>query len=330
MTMKTLLFTILIFISPLLVVAQDIMDGMYSGSIESGRQHTLFTEKIQLISHSRKIFIISNNNQKLTKGDFISLLLDQSLAVRALVAKIDGSRAGIKILKIYSMSLWNKMASGKDVQILIGDDSYYKKPEEKKEENFDQIKNEEDLFKDDLDIDDFGDEDQGVRNMRTDNIISLAWGNLHGINADDEIEQHKRFSFTWAHQISDNIYLEGMYGYTKVTNFPSQTGIQTVVHTLGVRAKYSFKTPLYTFTMPFVGFEYFNVDSPEAGKGEGLSAADAAAELRRLDNLLPSKSQVVFGVTLIRRLVPAWFLKAEVEFSTKGKVYYFIGAAIEF
>lgn len=324
-------FTILCFFIATSTFAQDIMRDMNSGGVGGTRHQELFTENIQVISNSKKIFIISNENRKLTKGDFISLLIDNNLGARALVAKIDNDRAGIKILKIYSLAEWSKMVAGRDVQILIGDDSYYQKPKEANDKDeFDQIKNQEDLFKDDLDIDDFGDETENTRALRTDNLVSAAWGHFRGINADEESVNHTQFTFGWAHQISDNIYVEGLFGYSKLTDFPSATGIQTVVTNFSARAKYNFKTPLYTYVMPYVGMELISVNSPEAGKGSDLTPTEKANELRVLDKLLPSKTNLIFGVTILRRLVPAWFLKADIQYSSKASLSYNIGVAIEF
>ena len=61
-----------------------------------------FAETIKIISSSKKIFILTNNNQQLGPGDFISLALDDKLAARAVVAKTHQGQVGIKILKIYS------------------------------------------------------------------------------------------------------------------------------------------------------------------------------------------------------------------------------------
>ena len=41
-------------------------------------------------------------------------------------------------------------------------------------------------------------------------------------------------------------------------------------------------------------------------------------------------SQTRTGVTVLRRLVPAWFFKGELYLNSKGKLHYEIGFAIEF
>ena len=321
------IFSLLFLFLHFNIYSQDIVSDLSGGNIDARRYEDLFTETIRIISNSRKIFILSNENQRFTKGDFISLILNEELGVRALVAKIDGDRVGIKILKIYSLGIWSKMTPGTEVQVLIGDDSYYKKEDKKSADDLDSIKNEEDLFKDDLNLDDF-DQTSTNRALRTDNIVSITYGNFPGINADSVDTNHPQFALTWAHQISDDIYAEALFGYTKIDNFPADDGIQTVVTTLSLRAKYNFKLPLYSFVMPFVGINFLSANSPEAGKDKTGAARDQ--ELQLVDDLVPSSTNFIFGATLLRRLVPAWFLKGEVFFDSQGKIHYSAGFAIEF
>src|SRR5690606_39406867 len=100
------------------------------GTSFDGTQENVFTETIKIISGSKKIFIITNNNQQLTPGDFISLALDNNLAARALVAKNHQGQVGIKILKIYSLTQWSRLRCDLDVQIIRGDDSLFAKQPE--------------------------------------------------------------------------------------------------------------------------------------------------------------------------------------------------------
>src|SRR5690606_19903819 len=121
-----------------------------STPVASFNSEDLFTENIQIISKSRKIFIITNSNQMLHKGDFITLVLDFSLPVaRALVEKNHDGLVGIKILKIYSLKNWSRIRQGMDIQILRGDDSglFAPKPQvnDAPQEQI-RIESEEDLF----------------------------------------------------------------------------------------------------------------------------------------------------------------------------------------
>ena len=321
------IFSLLILFLQINIFSQDIVSDLSTGSVNSQRYEDLFTEKIKMISNSRKIFILSNENQRFTQGDFISLIISEELGVRALVAKIDDDRVGIKITKIYSLGIWSKMTPGTDVQILIGDDSYYKKPEKKEVDDLDSIQGEEDLFKDTLGIDDF-DEDDTNRALRTDNIVSITYGNYPGINADEEETNHPQFALTWAHQISDDIYAEALLGYSQIDNFPASDGVQTAVTTISLRAKYNFKLPLYSFVMPFVGISFIDANSPDAGRNKTGAAREK--ELRLVEELVPSSTNFILGATFLRRLVPAWFIKGEVFFDSQGELNYSAGFAIEF
>jgi hypothetical protein len=78
-----------------------------SSPISLGDSAEMFTETIRIISRSQKIFILTNTNQMLYKGDFITLILNEKEPVaRALVGKTYDGSAGIKILKIYSLKNW--------------------------------------------------------------------------------------------------------------------------------------------------------------------------------------------------------------------------------
>ena len=103
--------------------AQDLLDDA-SANFSIGDNISQFTETIKIISRSGKIFIITNTNQLLSKGDFITMSLkDDGPVARAVVAKNHQGRVGIKVLKVYSLARWGKIRRETDVDILRGDDS---------------------------------------------------------------------------------------------------------------------------------------------------------------------------------------------------------------
>src|SRR5688572_19808161 len=102
--------------------AQSLVDDV---NLSTGTEEGTFLETIKIISGSKKIFILTNNNQQLGPGDFISLAIEKKLAARALVAKTHQGQVGIKILKIYSMTQWGKLRRDQEVQIIKGDDSTF-------------------------------------------------------------------------------------------------------------------------------------------------------------------------------------------------------------
>ena len=286
-----------------------------------------FAETIKIISSSKKIFILTNNNQQLGPGDFLSLALDNKLAARAVVAKTHQGQVGIKILKIYSVAQWSKLRRDLEVQIVKGDDSTFaKKPEVKVEEgSLSKIKSEEDLFTGDVvSNDDLSVLDENKnRHIKPDNLVSI-FGAYYTAN---EVASRggkpfktAMFGLSWAYQFTDNYFVEALYARALLDNYPADS-VSTLVNQVAVRLKYNIKGPAYTFFMPYLGFQSFSVSSPDAAKS-GVSTTDAE-EKDALAAL--KKSGPVFGVTVLRRLVPGWFIKADL-----GSDILNLGFSIEF
>lgn len=307
------------------VWSQSLVDDANLSMTADGSGGT-FAETIKIISGSKKIFILTNNNQQLGPGDFISLALDDKLAARAVVAKTHQGQVGIKILKIYSVSQWSKLRRDLEVQIVKGDDSAFgKKPEVKADESgIAKIKSEDDLYTGDV----VADDDLGVldenknRHIKPDNIVSISGAYLSA----NEIESRggtikaPMFGVSWAYQFTDNYFVEGVYGRSLFDNYPAD-GSQTLVNHVVGRLKYNFKGPAYTYFMPYLGFQSYTVSSPDAGKG--TDPVQNEEELTVIDEL--KKSGPVFGVTILRRLVPGWFIKADL-----GTDVLNVGFSIEF
>lgn len=295
--------------------------------IELGDSREMFTETIKIIARSRRVFILTNTNQMLNKGDFITLILNERDPVaRAVVAKNHNDLVGIKILKIYSLKRWALMRKDLDIKILKGDDSWlFKKeaPKEDKSEEVVKIESEEDLYDDktfiDKDLDMFG---KDTRLIKPDNIVSAAYSR-YTINNDlsGDTEVYNEYSGSWSYQFADNIWVEGLYGRILMNNVPANN-TQTVINDLTVRVKYTFQAPLYSYFMPYIGFQIHNVSSPDAGNVKD-DAALAEKELAFVDTL--EKQRFVAGVTILRRLVPGWFVKADLGIDTFN-----LGFAIEF
>jgi hypothetical protein len=305
--------------------AQSLVDDANLSMGADGSGGT-FAETIKIISQSKKIFILTNNNQQLGPGDFISLALEDKLAARAVVAKTHQGQVGIKILKIYSVAQWSRLRRDLEVQIVKGDDSAFgKKPETKTEQSeVAKIRSEEDLFTGDVVADDelgILDENKN-RHIRPDNLISIqaAYFEANEIQSRGGSLRSPMYGLSWAYQFTDNYFVEGLYGRTLIDNYPGD-GTQTLVNHVVARLKYNIKGPLYTFFMPYLGYQSYTVSSPEAGKGN--SATQNVEELEVIEGL--KKSGPVFGVTVLRRLVPGWFVKADL-----GSDIINVGFTIEF
>lgn len=302
--------------------AQSLVDdaNLYRG----GDQSNVILETIKIISSSKRIFVITNNNQVLTTGDFISLALDNKLAARAVVAKIHQDQVGIKILKIYSMNQWTKLTRDLEVQIVRGDDSQFEKVTLPAPPSDPRIRNEDDLYTGDIMIEDdlsVFDENKN-RHIKPDNLVGLIGSYFDAAEIESQGSSRRAImmGMTWAYQFSDNYFIEGLYSRASFNDFPNETQA-TVVNNLVGRLKYNIKGPLYTFFQPYIGFRTQSVSSPDAGKTPDLNTAFQEEEA--IANL--EKSGVVFGVTVLRRLVPGWFVKANI-----GSDIINLGFSVEF
>lgn len=321
----SVVFVYLFLCISLPVAAQSLVEDANLATAPEGSEG-FFLETIKIISGSKKIFILTNNNQQLGPGDFISLALDNNLAARAVVAKTHQGQVGIKILKIYSVTQWGRLRRDQPVQIIKGDDSLFgKKVAEKAPETpIEKIKSEEDLFTGDVIVeDDIGVFDENKnRHIKPDNVVAItgAFFDAAEVAPRSGTVRSTEFGISWAFQFADNYFAEGLYGRSLLDNYP-QDGSQTLVNHLTARLKYNIKGPLYTFFMPYLGFHTFTVSSPDAGKTNNAQTNEL--QLAAIDEL--KKSGPVFGVTILRRLVPGWFIKADL-----GSDIINVGFAIEF
>lgn len=306
----------------------DDIDGKSSGVSESSSMANiaLATESIQKISTSKRIFIISNNNASFDKGDFITLILKGELVARAVVAKNEERGAGIKIFKIYNTDMWAAFRQGMDVQILRGDDSSYKKASKESEKTDSTLKDEDDLYdatsfsEDKLDSD-----ENGNRIIKTDNLLFLTYGLIDAVNNDGASQKYVHWSGHWGYQVEDNIWGEISYGQSVIEDYPT-LGLGTKLSTISIRAKYTVSAPMYTYIQPYIGYQMVMADSPGAGKENSPGkppATELAIETEKVDAL--KKNQPIFGLTILKRLVPGWFAKADL-----GSDLINIGFGLEF
>ncbi len=332
---KLILFLLVSFFctTHTIVFAQDLLEDAGT-EISLGDSANIFSESISIISRSGKIFILTNSNQLMSKGDFVSLALkDGGPVARAVVAKTHDGQAGIKILKVYSLARWSTMRKGLVVNLIKGDDSslFKKKKNLDDPDNKDStIESEEDLFNEKAIVDeDLSDFYKDNRYIKPDNIITAGYSQLvfkNQAHPDGDSVSGNQFNFTWAYQFSDNYWVEGLYGRTSIKGFPSQN-TQTIVNNFTARLKFTFKAPLYSYLMPYIGVKSVSVSSPAAGELPSTPTAgdeaNAEKELDTIDKL--QQTQLAIGVTVLRRLVPGWFLKADL-----GSDIVSIGFGIEF
>lgn len=325
--MKKLIFFAVFLIISFQAQAQSVIDDI--GVEEKDEQVTqapstdeLPTETIQRISESKRIFIITNTNQSFAKGDFVSLLRKGKLICRALVAKNSESNiAGIKILKIYSLSRWSDLAPGGEVQVLRGDDSYYKEKEKQAQKPKDELKsdaqisNEDDLFnstsiKDEEDLS----EENANRLIRTDNIVTFNVGWIEGRDENGDVVRYTHPNASWSFQLTDNVWSDLSFGQTTVRDYPISGG-DSQMNNFIIKFKYTFNAPMYSYLQPYAGYQYISASSPVSDL--------TAAQQEMVDDL--AKSSIVFGVSFLKRLVPGWFARLDL-----GTDMYNLGVGLEF
>ena len=111
--------------------------------------------------------------------------------------------------------------------------------------------------------------------------------------------------------MGDNFWLEAAYAYSSLQNAPI-LGLATTIHNYMVRAKYNFALPWYSFLMPYVGYQYTNASSDQAGVDP-----DGEATQQELDQEVQwvselGENRIAFGVSLMRRLAPGWFARLNI------------------
>ncbi len=316
---KILLITALLLGLNSFGLAQGLIDDLGGSGDEMAEIPGLITEKIQRISESKKIFIITNSSQAFAKGDFISIITNNKLTARALVAKDMEGLSGIKILKIYSLDRWGNLDQGREIQVLRGDDSYFINELKKAKESKDKPKDEtssfdegDDLFEEtNLLEDNLSLEENKNRVIKTDNLIFAYYGWIPGQNADGTSASYGLFSGSWGYQITDNIWGEATLGQTLVSDYPAG-GIDTVLTVYSIKFKYTIEAPFYSYIQPYLGYQVINADSP--GAGSDVSGAEQQKELDLVADL--EKNSFIFGVSVLKRLVPGWFARLDLGTDT--------------
>ncbi|MBL6988217.1 MAG: hypothetical protein ISR65_00475 [Bacteriovoracaceae bacterium] len=326
-TIKNSIITFFITIQILFsfALAENVIDDLSEGDEIAFDESTLADEQIQKISFSRRIFVITNANSSFYKGDYVSIILDMKLVARALVARIFSGTGAIKILKIYSLPLWRKLKPSLDVQILRGDDSYFRRskkkaPSDELEEG--KILDESDLFNSTMLSDDLSLDEDSARAIKPDNLVSISYGFVKGLNDNEKAASYKQFLGSWGYQMGDNIWAEVRYGQNLVEDFPG-VGVDTAYQNVTLCLKYTIKAPFYSYLQPYFGYQMLSAKSPGAGTGTTLTPEQKAKELRIIDNL--NTKGIVFGATILKRLVPGWFMKLDI-----GADIMALGFAIEF
>lgn len=324
---KTILFLTVLFLSAS-IKAQSVTDIIDNN--DDSLTENLTSETVEKISGSRRILVLTNNNSSFDRGDFISLVFANELAVRGLVAKMDQQKAAFKITKIYSIPLWKSIRDGMEVKIIRGDDSYFNKKGDQDEveelAGSGAIQSEEDLYNDTviLDEDNVTIDDKSDRVIQTDNVVALNFGRLTAQDTSGADASYTHPNLSWMYQIKDNIWGEALVGTNTISDYPT-TGLEATLNTYTLRLKYAFETPFFTYTLPYLGYQIRDASSEGAGvdTGDGTTSTELANETALVDAL--NENKVVIGATILKRLVPGWFARLDV-----GMDIINLGLALEF
>jgi hypothetical protein len=274
-----------------------------------------YPEKIVLTSKSKRIFIVTHQSNAMEPGDLVTAYYRGNKVFRALVAKSRDSKIGLKILKSFDQTMKNSLQPGQEVRLVKGDDSVVTVNQTNEPRL--QIKNESDLYSEDLLVDIEG-PSKPKKKLPEQNIIQLGIGVYQGIDEFSESKFYTHWVVNWAFRLKQAWWLEAGYGYSPAKRFPAKD-IGTDLHSLTFKAKYSYELPFFSFAAPYAGLQVVIPQSSEAGviadsttelTDEQVAENQASAD-RELDLVDESqKITPVIGITLLKRFVPGWFVTA--------------------
>jgi hypothetical protein len=265
----------------------------------------LVLEKIEKISPTKRIFILSNENNSFNMGDFISLFIKNKPVARAIVAKSKDNIAGIKILKIYSQPEFDGLVQGAEVQIVRGDDSSYFKKE--KEET-----KEADLYEKTGVVEDELKEDETKRDfvIESSSILNVSLGSVEGINLAGQSARYSQLNGQFSWQFTRNFFVSVLYGQNTITDFPN-FGLDTSLYNITARVKWTAKIFWGLVVQPYGGYQVLIADSPGAGQDSGgtISQPQLNYESALVNKLEDSK--FIFGLSVLVRIVPGWYVQLD-------------------
>ena len=308
--------------------SQSVIEELDIQEQENSLLPNMSSEKVEKISPSRKIYLITNGNQSFQKGDFISLIYKGTLFARALVAKDINGLSGIKLLRIHSPPTASSIRPGYPIQVIRGDDSLFLRGLKRGSDGSELvIQNEEDLFnKTAIWEGENEDLDQKSQNLiKQDNIVSIWYGQIEGTNLQGESTRYSHFLGSWGYQVGSNIWAEATYGQNVIKDFP-EIGFDTRIQNFNIKFKYTIATPAYSYVQPYIGYQLLYTESPGAGKqnpAKPVSPEQLELERQRLKQI--EKNTPIFGFGVLKRLVPGWFVKLELGSDIIGG-----GLALEF
>jgi hypothetical protein len=280
-------------------------------------------ESILRVSPYKKVFVISNDSSYLNEGDYFSIYINKFFIGRFLAVKIKKSYIGIKIVNLQNQEIYNQLQAGTKINIHKGDNqlklqeddlSIKKKIDNSLDTEIVSVQNILD------EADDLTVEDERKRAIRTDNIITYSYGQINSLSNENSKKSYPHWNGQWAHQFFDNTWLELCYGQSSMKDFPSR-GASSTLNQILLRGKYTIEAPLNSYLQPYAGIRYVTISSPSPPEEMSDEEKKSESELTKK----AEKKDLIFGVTLLKRLVPGWFAKADLGLDTLS-----IGISCEF
>ena len=301
---KMLLFSFFLSFSAL---SQTVLEKLSDEEEAVSPSGALVVEKIEKISQSKRIFVLSNENQAFNMGDFISLLIKDKPVARAIVAKIKENIAGIKILKIYSQPEFEALNLGNEVQIVRGDDSSYFKTKVEKD-----IPKGEDLFdKESISEDELKEEDEKKDYLIVNSsIFNIAVASINSINLAGQSTRYGQFNAQYSYQVKRNFFVNLLYGQNTVTDFPN-FGLDTKLYNITGRIKWTVLIFWGILLQPYAGYQVLIADSP--GAGQDSSGTVSQPQLNYESALVKKMedSKFIFGLSTLIKIVPGWYVQID-------------------
>lgn len=306
------------------VGAQSVIDELKAVSQgDLPLKNQLFSETITTISTNRRIFIVTNSNNKLLMGDFVSFIKDNQLVIRALVVKTRDDRSGLKLVKIYNQNLWGSLATGYNVELLRGDDSYFLAQLNKEREALIETPkeiasqattaltaDEQMILGKDFTFDDKADKN---RKINADHLLYFTLGNFNSLSTNGDSDSYIHYRVGWGYQIFSNWFTDLSYGYTVLKKYP-EVDIDTALNTFTAKFGYIFQLPVHSFIYAYAGVYDSIASAP--GAGESVSDAQAKLEIERLNDV--EGIGYLGGISFYKRLVPGWTFKLDLDLKNIG------------
>jgi hypothetical protein len=225
------------------------------------------------------------------------------------------------MLKIYSLTRWNRLEENIEIQIIKGDDSYLRnKKSDPGEKSESKISTEDDLYNDTmLESDSVGNE-SNKKVVKNDNLVTFGYEWINGVDNLGDVASYGLMCGSWAYQLHENVFGEISFGQTIINDFPS-SGLDSKLINITTKIKYAFNTPFFTLTMPYLGYQ-----SISASYNADTSAdATVIQEEEDLIALIEKNGGIIFGLTVLRKLVPGWYIRGDV-----GTDHVVAGLTLEF